>query len=143
MLYNKELEERILEPVLHIGKRFYIFVSILILIILAGAIAWIHQLQSGLGVTGLNQRVFWGVYITNFIFFIGISHAGTLISAILRVAQAEWRKPLTRMAEVITVIALLIGTSMVIIDLGRPENIWLVPIKGRLLSPIFWDFVSI
>ncbi|MFX1511582.1 MAG: NrfD/PsrC family molybdoenzyme membrane anchor subunit [Promethearchaeota archaeon] len=138
-----ELEKRILEPILHIGKRFYIFISILILIISVGAIAWIHQLQNGLGVTWLNQRVFWGIYITNFIFFIGISHAGTLISAILRVAQAEWRKPLTRMAEVITVIALLIGTSMVIIDLGRPDNFWLVPVKGRLLSPIFWDFVSI
>ena len=62
---------------------------------------YFNQIRYGLAVTGMNQPVTWGFYIVNFVFFIGISHAGTLISAILRLSKAEWRRPITRMAEVI------------------------------------------
>lgn len=115
----------------------------MIAVVLWGAYAYWYQLQNGLGVTGLNHRVFWGVYMANFVFFIGISHAGTLISAILRVTHTEWRKPMTRMAEAITLIALFIGAAQVLIDMGRPDRLLLVIFQGRLISPIFWDFLSI
>jgi molybdopterin-containing oxidoreductase family membrane subunit len=85
----------------------------------------------------------WGIYIINFVFFIGISHAGTLVSAILRVTGAEWRRPITRMAEAITLFALLIGGPMVIIDMGRPDRLWHVFRYGRLQSPILWDVLSV
>jgi Ni/Fe-hydrogenase subunit HybB-like protein len=81
--------------------------------------------------------------MTNFVFFIGISHAGTLISAILRVTDAGWRRPITRMAEAITVIALLIGASSVMIDMGRPDRLLNLIVHGRLQSPILWDLVSV
>ena len=71
----------------------------------------------------MRNVVSWGTYMTNFVFFIGISHAGTLISAILRVTDAGWRRPITRMAEAITCIALLVGASMVVIDMGRPDRV--------------------
>ena len=71
-------------------------------LVLLGVVALVRQWVLGLGVTGMNRPVYWGIYITNFVFFIGISHAGTLISAILRVTQAEWRRPITRIAEAIT-----------------------------------------
>ncbi|HAK57019.1 MAG TPA: molybdopterin oxidoreductase, partial [Acidobacteria bacterium] len=71
-------------------------------------------------IAGMNTPVYWGLYITNYVFFIGISHAGTLISAILRLTQAEWRRPITRAAEAITVFALLMGSSNVLWHLGRP-----------------------
>jgi Ni/Fe-hydrogenase subunit HybB-like protein len=87
--------------------------------------------------------VSWGLYMGNFVFFIGISHAGTLISAILRVTGAEWRRPITRMAEAITVFALVVGASMVIIDMGRPDRVWHVIAHGRLQSPILWDVAAI
>ena len=102
-----------------------------------------RQLLYGLGVTGLNQPVTWGFYIVNFVFFIGISHAGTLISAILRLSKAEWRRPITRMAEVITVIVLAIGGFHPVLDLGRPERVMNIYTAGRLQSPLLWDVTSI
>ena len=95
-------------------------VGILAAFILWGAIAYWTQFGQGLGVTGLNKSVFLGVYITNFVFFVGISHAGTLISAILRISKAEWRRPITRSAEVITVMVLFFRRRKASIDLGRP-----------------------
>jgi molybdopterin-containing oxidoreductase family membrane subunit len=102
-----------------------------------------RQILLGLGVTGLNQPVTWGFYIVNFVFFIGISHAGTLISAILRLSQAEWRRPITRMAEVITVVVLAIGAFHPMLDLGRPERALNIFTAGRLQSPLLWDVSSI
>src|SRR4030066_2247072 len=100
-------EDRVLfEHIWKTGKGFYITISILIALVLLGLYAYITQYRTGLTVTGLSRQIFWGVYITNFVFFIGISHAGTLISAVLRVTKAEWRRPITRCAELITVIAL-------------------------------------
>jgi molybdopterin-containing oxidoreductase family membrane subunit len=77
------------------------------------------------------------------VFFIGISHAGTLISAILRVSQARWRTPVTRMAEFITAVALVCGAMFVIIDLGRPDRVLNVILHGRWQSPIIWDVLAI
>ncbi|RMD84683.1 MAG: hypothetical protein D6808_06615, partial [Candidatus Dadabacteria bacterium] len=106
-------------------------------------ITWIWQLKNGLGVTGMNRPVYWGVYITNFVFFIGISHAGTLISAILRLCRAEWRRPITRMAEVITVMVLFFGVGSVILDLGRPDRVWYVIRYAHFTSPLLWDVTCI
>jgi molybdopterin-containing oxidoreductase family membrane subunit len=91
----------------------------------------------------MNQPVTWGFYIINFVFFIVISHAGTLISAILRLTQAEWRRPITRMAEVITAVVLAIGGLHPIIDLGRPDRMLNIFVWGRLQSPLLWDVMSI
>ena len=100
-------------------------------------------MHRGLGVTGLNRPVFWGLYITNFVFFIGISHAGTLISAILRLCNAEWRRAITRSAEVITVLVLFIGMGNVILDLGRPDRVLNVILHGHFRSPLLWDVISV
>src|SRR5438132_226322 len=91
-----------------------------------GLVAFIYQLRIGLAATAMTNYFSWGVYIINFVFFIGISHAGTLVSAILRVTGAEWRRPITRMAEGITVFALFIGGPMVIIDMGLPDRLFYV-----------------
>ena len=133
----------ILKPLVYTGRTFYIVVSILVGIILLGVMAWLLQLRRGLGLTGLNQPVFWGFYITNFVFFIGISHAGTLISAILRLARAEWRRAITRSAEVITVLVLLFGVFNIVLDLGRPDRMFKVFTSGKLTSPLLWDVISI
>jgi Ni/Fe-hydrogenase subunit HybB-like protein len=108
-----------------------------------GVYMYIRQIVFGLGETGMNRPVYWGVYMVNFIFFIGISHAGTLISAILRVTGAEWRRPITRIAEAITAFALIVGTLQIIIDMGAPERLLYVILHGRLQSPILWDVVSV
>jgi Ni/Fe-hydrogenase subunit HybB-like protein len=99
------------------GKGFYITVSILAALVLWGVYAYVTQYLNGLTVTGLSRQIFWGVYITNFVFFIGISHAGTFISAVLRVLKAEWRRPISRLSELTTVFILMFGVGSVLIDL--------------------------
>jgi len=138
-----KLEEDILRPITQTGRNFYITLAILLAVVAVGAFAWIYQIKNGLGVTGLNRPIYWGVYITNFVFFIGISHAGTLISAILRLANAEWRRAITRSAEVITVLVLFFGVFNIITDLGRPERMLDTIFHGKLQSPLLWDVISI
>jgi molybdopterin-containing oxidoreductase family membrane subunit len=136
--------------VLTTSWRFYVVVAVSGLVLAWAMFAWGWQIHWGLGVTGMRRPVFWAFNITNFVFWIGISHAGTLISAILRVMGAEWRRPVTRCAEAITVFALLIGSMFPIIHLGRAWLFyWLLPYPNeRLLwpnyrSPLMWDFFAI
>jgi Ni/Fe-hydrogenase subunit HybB-like protein len=131
------------KPIYETGKGFYITVGILLAVFLWALYMYIVQVWYGLGVTGMNQPITWGFYIVNFVFFIGISHAGTLISAILRLSKAEWRRPITRMAEVITAIVLAIGGLHPILDLGRPDRMLNLFTDGRLQSPLLWDVTSI
>ena len=138
-----ERDRALFVPLTHTGRGFYVTVAILGATILWGAIAYGVQFGEGLGVTGLHQPVSWGFYVTNFVFFIGISHAGTLISAILRLSKAEWRRPITRMAEVITVMVIFIGAGQILIDLGRPDRLLNVIRYGRYQSPLLWDATSI
>ena len=138
-----ELDETLYRPIYETGKGFYLTVGILLMIFLFAAFMYIRQVYYGLGVTGMNQPITWGFYIVNFVFFIGISHAGTLISAILRLSKAEWRRPITRMAEVITAIVLAIGGLHPILDLGRPDRVLNIFTAGRLQSPLLWDVTSI
>ena len=135
--------DAIFAPLLWSGTRYYLLVSSLLAVIGFGAYAYYVQLTTGLGVTGMRSVVSWGFYIINFVFMIGISHAGTLISAILRVANADWRKPITRMAESITVMAILVAAFLPLLDLGRPDRIANVFLFARLQSPLTWDFISI
>jgi len=141
--WRRRLEDTTLAPLRRTSKGYYLLVTALLAIIGWGAYAYSVQLRDGLVVTGMRDRISWGFYITNFVFFIGISHAGTLISAILRVSKANWRTPVTRMAEFITVVALCVGALFPIIDLGRPDRIGNVILYGRWQSPIVWDLVSI
>src|SRR5271157_6291890 len=133
----------LLEPIVATRSSFYYLALALLSVTVFGFFAWLVQLRRGLGVTGLNVPVYWGAYITNFVFFIGISHAGTLISAILRVTDTGWRTPITRMAEAITVFALCIGGPMVMIDMGRPDRMLNLFRYGRIQSPIIWDVLGV
>lgn len=130
-------------PIYETGRGFYVAVAILSTVFVWSLYMYFTQIKVGLGVTGMNHPVSWGFYIVNFVFFIGISHAGTLISAILRLSKAEWRRPITRMAEVITAIVLAIGGLHPILDLGRPDRMLNLFTAGRLQSPLLWDVSSI
>src|SRR3990172_169852 len=141
--WERRLEETALAPIRRTGPRFWVLVVALLAVIGWGVYAYWVQIRDGLVVTGMRDRISWGLYIATFVFFIGISHAGTLISAILRVSNARWRTPVTRMAEFVTVVALVCGASFVIIDLGRPDRILNVFIYGRWQSPIIWDVLAI
>ena len=109
------------------------------------------MINKGLGVTGLSRPVFWGLFITTFVFWVGISHAGIMISAILRLTQAEWRRPVTRAAELLTVFSLLTALVFPLIHAGRPWRIayWIMPydfgrgIYPNIRSPLIMDPVAI
>jgi molybdopterin-containing oxidoreductase family membrane subunit len=140
--YN-ENEELILSPLQEITRVDQLLWALLLGIMGAGAYAYFIQFTTGLGVTGMNRPVYWGVYITNFVFFIGLAHSGTFISAILRIAGAEWRKPLTRAAEAITLFSLPFGVASIVIDMGRPDRLLNMIIYGRLQSPLLWDITAV
>ena len=138
-----EGDRAIIAPILETGRNFYIVTGVLLSIVAWAVFVWLLQLRHGLGLTGLNYPVMWGIYITNFVFFIGLSHAGTLISAILRLCKAEWRRAITRCAEVLTVLVLFIGMSNIILDLGREDRLLNVLKHPHLRSPLLWDVISV
>ena len=135
--------ETLMQPVLTVGPAFRRWTLVLSAVVGWALFAWSWQLWHGLGQTGLGRPIYWGLYITNFVFFIGVSHAGTLISAILRIVQAEWRRPITRMAEVITVLVLFFGVGNILLDLGRPDRALNVLLHPHFTSPLLWDVSSI
>ena len=146
-LTQKEINRDLLAGVLGMPKWWLGLVTFLTLVFLSGAGAFGWMLNQGVGVTGLNRPAFWGFYIVNFVFWIGISHAGIMISAILRLTQAEWRRPVTRAAEVLTVFSLsaaLMAAPMV--HIGRPwRSFWVFPydfargVWMNVRSPFIWD----
>ena len=136
-------ERAIFAPITTTGTGFKALALGLALVSAWALFAWIWQLTHGLGVTGLLRPTYWGIYITNFVFFIGVSHAGTLISAILRLSKAEWRRSVTRMAEVITVLVIAFGAGNVIVDLGRSDRALYVFRHANFKSPLLWDICSI
>jgi Ni/Fe-hydrogenase subunit HybB-like protein len=141
---ENEYKEKLIAPLFApLDRGFKLSVGALLVIIIWGAALYIRQIVLGLGVTGMGRPVYWSIYIVNFVFFIGISHAGTLISAILRVTGAEWRRPITRVAEAITVFALIVGSLQILIDMGRIDRLPFTVIFGRLQSPIMWDIISV
>ncbi len=133
----------LIQPLQQTTLRFLLLCAVLIGVVGVGAFGYVTQLQNGLSVTGLNDKVSWGLYISNFVFFIGISYGGTLMSAILRLTNTEWRGPITRLAESITVGALFLGALFPILDLGRPDRTLNLFIYGRLQSAVLWDFLAI
>ncbi|MBI3982598.1 MAG: polysulfide reductase NrfD [Gemmatimonadetes bacterium] len=138
-----EDERVLLRPLVDTSPRFYMVAAVLAAVVVWGFVAYYLQVRYGLGRTGLNRPEYWGIYIICFVFFIGISHAGTLISAILRVSQAEWRRSITRSAELITVLVIGFGAIQPIIDLGRPDRLLNVVFHAQLRSPLLWDVISI
>lgn len=120
------------------------------IVVICGWVVIGFILNKGLGVTGLSRPVFWGLMIVTFVFWVGISHAGIMISAILRLTQAEWRRPVTRAAELLTVFSLLTALLFPLIHEGRPwRAYWYAPydfargIFPSVRSPLVWDPAAI
>jgi len=144
------LRSALWRPLNGFSRAYLLTLTLAILVGAWGLGCWGYQIVRGIGVAGIRRPTMWGFYLVNFVFWIGISHAGTLISAILRLTDAGWRKPVTRTAEAITVFALMIGAAFPIIHLGRPLLFfWLFPYpNSRLLwpnfrSPLMWDVMAI
>jgi Ni/Fe-hydrogenase subunit HybB-like protein len=115
-----------------------------------GIFAWAIQIRHGLEWSGINQSIAWGVYITNFVFWIGIGHAGTLISAVLYLVRASFRNSIYRASEAMTVFAVMTAGLFPLIHLGRTWfAYWLLPYPNQrelwvnFKSPLLWDVFAI
>ncbi len=144
-----EIEKRWLSPLLHTSRRFYLIVGILVVLLAWFGYAWITQLREGLMVTGMRDipgGVPWGIYLVNFIFFIGIAHAGIAVSAGIRLMKLKDYIPIGRMAELLTVFGLMMAGLSILFDLGRPDRIFkMIQYYPQRLgsSPLIWDVTAV
>jgi len=145
-LTQKQINDDLLSGVLGMPRWWLPAVLFLTLVVFTGLGAFGYMVNQGLGVTGLNRPVMWGFFIVNFVFWIGISHAGIMISAILRLTSAEWRRPVTRAAEVMTVFSLMAAMHTPLFHVGRPwRDFWVFPydfargVWPNIRSPFVWD----
>lgn len=148
--YPWDIDADVLNPMYQAGRRFWLLFVILGGLVVMWGVTWVYQMDWGMGVTGLNRPVMWALYIVNFVYFIGIGHAGTFISAALRVLKIEWRRPISRAAETLTVFALLAAAMFPLVHLGRAWKFyWLLPIPNQRQlwpsyhSPLLWDMTAI
>ena len=139
---NKLLEE--FRPELEkTSIRWVLLFGLCLVIFAIGIYGLIRQITHGHVVTGMRDNVVWGVYIVNFIFFMGLSYAGALVSGSLHLFRSSWRKPIIRIAELITVISLVIGPFFIFFCIGRLDRLHFLFIHPRIQSPITWDVVAI
>jgi molybdopterin-containing oxidoreductase family membrane subunit len=144
------INEDALSPMSPPGPLYYA-----VLLMLAGgigllALPWIYQIHTGMGVAGISHPVGWGVYIANFVFWVGIAHSGTLISAILFLVRAKWRDSVSRAAEAMTIFAIMTAGLFPMVHLGR---LWVVAfilpypsqrqIWPNFTSPLVWDVLAV
>ncbi|MDD2941624.1 MAG: polysulfide reductase NrfD [bacterium] len=129
---------------------WYMLVALSAFLLSLGAVAWRGQIINGIGRAGITHPIMWGVYITDFVFWVGIAHSGTLISAVLFLFRAKWRVPIYRIAESMTVFAVATAGLFPIIHLGRPWNFyWLLPYPNQrylwvnFRSPLLWDVFAV
>ena len=125
------------------GKKGVIWTTILVVLTIAGIIAYIDQVIKGQVVTNMNDYALWGVYISNFVFFVATSFVGTVTVAVLRLTKNSWRTPIVRIAEIISVSAIIMAGITITIDMGRPDRLLNLFIYGRMQSPITWDVIII
>jgi molybdopterin-containing oxidoreductase family membrane subunit len=132
------------------GKAYIIFFVCVLMVLGLGIFAWMLQVVLGIGQSGLRNPVGWGLYITTFVFWVGIAHSGTLISAILYLFRARWRQSIYRAAEAMTVFAVMTAGLFPIIHLGRPWVFYyLLPYPNQrhiwpnFRSPLLWDVFAV
>jgi len=145
-----EVTETVLNMLHKPSFGWYIQLAICISLAILGGVCWSFQIRHGMGMSGLSHPIMWGVYITNFVFWVGIAHSGTLISAVLYLFRAKFRQPIYRLAEAMTVFAVMTAGLFPIIHVGRPWfAYWLMPYPNEralwpnFKSPLLWDVFAI
>lgn len=129
---------------------WFVLLTICLICVAIGGTCWTRQILWGMGMSGKSHPISWGAYITNFVFWVGIAHSGTLISAVLYLFRAKFRMPIYRIAEAMTVFAVLTAGLFPLIHLGRPWFFyWLMPYPTQralwpnFRSPLLWDVFAV
>jgi len=149
-LFYDQVEQDVLGAMRKPKPVYWIALAVSALAFAGGLSAWAYQIFTGMGVAGINHPVGWGVYITNFVFWVGIAHSGTLISAVLFLFRAQFRSAFNRIAEAMTVIAVLTAGLYPLIHLGRVWRFYyLLPYPNQrqlwvnFRSPLIWDVFAV
>jgi len=147
---DSKINRDLLAPMEGVSLGYLLLLGTTLLTVTAAALTWIYQIYIGLGIAGYTHPMFWGVYIVTFVFWVGIAHAGTLISAILFLFRAKWRNAINRSAEAMTVMAVMTAGMFLGIHVGR---IWkayfILPYPNQrglwvnFRSPLEWDTFAI
>lgn len=136
-------KKHLLNHLKHTSRAYKIWILFLCVVILLGAYGYYKQLRDGLEITAMRDYTSWGIYISNFVFFVAISLVGSLFSSILKLNKNRWALPLMRISEIIAVAAIICAAVIIIIDMGRPDRFIYVFQYGRIQSPIIWDVIII
>jgi Ni/Fe-hydrogenase subunit HybB-like protein len=146
----KQVNDELLSSMRPPTLRWYLLIAGLSVVIAWGMLAFAYQVMTGMSVTGKNRPVMWALYITGFVFWVGMSHSGTMVSAILRLSQANWRRPILRAAEAMTVFTISIAALFPFIHLGRNWVVhYFLPYPNQrglwpnFRSPLLWDITAI
>lgn len=145
-----EVNDRVLAATRSPQLPYFLVLGFLGAGILWGWLAWAYQLKTGMGAAGINHPVGWGTYIGNFVFWVGIAHSGTLISAILFLVRSKWRDAVSRAAETMTIFAIMTAGLFPLIHLGRVWVFYFIlpypsqrEIWPNFLSPLVWDVLAV
>ena len=148
---RSEMNSMVMDAMLQTKRRFWIVTIPLAIFVAVGLFGvWGYLIKNGLGVTGDTRPVYWGVFLSNTVFWIGISHTGAFVSALLRVFKTSFHRSITRLAEFMATFGIIQTGLSIFFHLGRPWRfLWLVPIPNQrgiwpdFHSPLMWDFMAI
>lgn len=125
------------------NKRNWFWIIFYLLWIIAGGYALYLQIAKGHGVTGMRDNVVWGLFIVNFIFFIGLSYAGAIIAGLLHLFKVPWGKPIVRIAQMMTIISVIVGPVFILLCVGRFDRLHHLFFYPRIQSPMTWDVMAV
>ncbi len=124
-------------------KRNKVLTGILAVLVITGIGCWIYQLATGLTVTGMNNGTSWGLYITSFMFFVGLSAGGLIVASSASVFHIEKYKAVALPAVILSTVCICLAGMFVLIDLGSIQNIWRLIVGPNPTSPLLWDIIVI
>lgn len=147
----EEVNRDVLRSMLETGPKYWwLLGTTMTIAVVCFFLPWAYQWHVGIGAAGMNRSAVWGTYLSNFIFWIGLSHSGTLLSAVLHITQSSWRKAIYRSAEAMTLFSLMTAAFFVMVHLGRVWFVhWSVPIPNEMelwpnfRSPLLFDVMAI
>jgi len=150
-LQYADIHRDVVRSIVETGHKYYIALATAIgVTLLCFFFPWFYQLYYGLGAAGVNHPQVWGTYLASFIFWIGLSHSGTLLSCVLHLTNSSWRKAMYRSAEAMTLFSLMVAATFVMVHLGRPWFIhWALPYPNQMemwpnfRSPLLFDVMAI
>ena len=130
-------------PISKPSKSWWRWMIFMLVLLGIGIFALIQQIVHGHIVTGMRDHVVWGVFIVNFIYFLGLGYAGAILAVIFHLTRMRWAKPLHRLAMLFAIIGICVGPIFIFLCVGRLDRIPYIFTYARLQSPITWDVLAI